>query len=115
MQVRHHLRNFSILYIYAMCWIHDPLAIQRVVCVIFCSCATDAIDGGCPRRERQHDSDVALASFEERAKLTFRQAVDLAQTSVAPRVRAVEDADIRTVVQDDVTRLRVNLLVACGQ
>ncbi len=77
-----------------MCWIHDTLPAERVVCIIFCSCATDAIDGGCPRRERHRDADIAFASFEERSKLTFRQTVDLAQTSVAPRVRAVEDTDV---------------------
>ena len=55
----------------------QPLPAERVVCVIFCSYATDAIDGGCPRRERQRNGDVALASLEERAKFALRQAVNL--------------------------------------
>ena len=77
-----------------MCWILHSLTIQRIVGTTFSGCATDAVDGGSARRKRQRDADIAFASFEERAKLTFRQTVDLAQTGVAPRVRAVEDADV---------------------
>ena len=86
--------------------VYIPLALWRGV-------GGEAIDACCVA-ERKRNANIALASLEERSKFALRQAVNLSQTGVAPRVRAVEDADIRTIVQDDVTRLRVNLLVACG-